>query len=564
MILLKKWLERMVALSKKHTCIQLQEPTKSQCLASFIDCTGNAGMRQAVCVVCTSEVFLVNTEEVILADLPKSHLLIPSIRHPAQRLVDANGLWVGETPPECAILTFPERLLIGLYFPVSFIVKLYPQMKGSRNWDTSSLNSGIRGNVSTYRLNTDDVAAMVEGRLLPQVPDILPATIGITIIGPQNLPARISLRENPLYCDIMISDAHLAPLPMDPVVPRELLAVVKHSSDTHLLDRERDEYVVEDDDEDDNSEAPGAAFQTHAVMQGDTEVEEQVPDPCIVPLQANGVIDVEASHLSNQDILVHALSNVGNAACESYAVRHGGFVNEYERRNDEGNRSPGDTENPNHLLGTFPHLFPYGMGGFETACPCTVSYEAHAKWTMQYADRWFRQDLHFMFQVFGVIQKCQAFTQLTPRDFLAASQEESRKQLLSDPTVQLLKHHLSAVCTKVVGTDESQTKVRSYIWGMMVMKNPPLLWITINPTDTHDPIAQVFAGEDIDLDQFDANTGPDSTWRAFIVANDPYTAAKFFRFMVYAILEELFVESYIGTVEAQGRGTLHLHMIVWL
>jgi hypothetical protein len=26
------------------------------------------------------------------------------------------------------------------------------------------------------------------------------------------------------------------------------------------------------------------------------------------------------------------------------------------------------------------------------------------------------------------------------------------------------------------------------------------LWITINPTDTHDPIAQVPAGQDINLD----------------------------------------------------------------
>jgi hypothetical protein len=93
----------------------------------------------------------------------------------------------------------------------------------------------------------------------------------------------------------------------------------------------------------------------------------------------------------------------------------------------------------------------------------------------------------------------------------------------------------------------------------------------------------VFAGQDINLDAFDATAGPDSGLRAFIIANDPYAAAKFFRFVVDAILQELFgirvddkhhisrrsgvfgpVEGYIGTVEAQGRGTLHLHMIIWL
>ncbi|KAG1766496.1 hypothetical protein EV702DRAFT_1050664 [Suillus placidus] len=547
------------------------EDLKSRCLASFIDRTGNAGTHQVVCLVCASEVFVVSTEEVALSDIPESHLLIPSVRHPAQRLTDglllhpsvvtvvdglphghvcswclqdlrahklpkfalANGLWVGKIPSELAILTLPERLLIGLYFPVSFIVKLYPQKKGSRNWDTSAMNSGLRGNVSTYQLNTADVAAMVEGRLLPHTPDLLPATIGITIIGPQNLPARnlppfltvsrnrvkqaliFLKRENSLYSDISISDAHLDLLPVDPVVPPQLLDVVKHSSDTHLLDQEREGYVVEDDDEDDSGDAHGGAFQTHAVMQGDVEVEDHplaVLDPGIVPLCANGVIDVEASHLSNQDIFAHALSNIGNAVSDSYAVSHGGFVNEYERRDSEGHRSSGSPENPNHLLGAFPHLFPYVLEVGKKA------YHDHE----------------------------QAFAQLTPADLLEASQEESKKQLFSNPTIRSLKHHLSAVRSKVMGTDESRTKVRSYIWGMTMMKNPPSLWITINPTDTHDPVAQVFAGEEIDLDKFDFQ----------------------------AILEELFgirvdekrhiirhegifgtVESYIGTVEAQGAPT---------
>ncbi|KAG2337317.1 hypothetical protein BDR05DRAFT_952706 [Suillus weaverae] len=178
---------------------------------------------------------------------------------------------------------------------------------------------------------------------------------------------------------------------------------------------------------------------------------------------------------------------------------------------------------------------------------------AQAKWTMQYSDRHFRKDFHFMFQVFGVIQKCEK--------------------------------HLSAVRAKVMGTDESRINICLYIWGMTIMKNPPSLWITINPTDTHDPIAQVFAGEDIDLDNLNCNLGPDSSHRATIIANDPYAAAIFFHFIIQAILEELMgisvsksknghimrhkgifgtVEGYIGTVEAQGRGTLHLHMLVWL
>ncbi|KAG2351033.1 hypothetical protein BDR07DRAFT_1216513, partial [Suillus spraguei] len=45
------------------------------------------------------------------------------------RLALANRLWVGEVPQELSILTLLERVLIGLYFLVSFIIKLYPQKK---------------------------------------------------------------------------------------------------------------------------------------------------------------------------------------------------------------------------------------------------------------------------------------------------------------------------------------------------------------------------------------------------------------------------------------------------
>ena len=114
------------------------------------------------------------------------------------------------------------------------------------------------------------------------------------------------------------------------------------------------------------------------------------------------------------------------------------------------------------------------------------------------------------------------------------------------------------------------------------MLNPPTLWITINPCDLHDPIAQVFAGEHIDLDRFDSMLGPSKERRAANVAADPYAAAKFFHFIIQKVLETLFgisvgayrvhstegvfgyVSAYFGVVESQARGTLHLHVMLWL
>lgn len=102
------------------------------------------------------------------------------------------------------------------------------------------------------------------------------------------------------------------------------------------------------------------------------------------------------------------------------------------------------------------------------------------------------------------------------------------------------------------------------------MIGPPTLWITINPPDIHDPIAQVFAGEEIDLNNFLAHKGPDSDWWAQNIAKDPYTAAKFFHFIIRTILQTLFgievtpfkvkstggilgdIGTYFGAVESQG------------
>ncbi|RDB21373.1 hypothetical protein Hypma_011904 [Hypsizygus marmoreus] len=332
-----------------------------------------------------------------------------------------------------------------------------------------------------------------------------------------------------------------------------------------------------------------------------------VIEPAIIPLQAHGVIDVSGDDVPDNDIMAHAFSNAvdDETRSEKYKIRRGSaFINEYARVDETtGQRYDGGPSDANHLLGTFPVLFPYGVGGFEVGRPDNVPYESHARWALQYADRRFRKDLHFVFQVFGVIQKrrvCRSASlqvksksfvhhqtqlkTLKPKDLLEASREETRRVPFSNSAVQALRTQLTAVRGRIPGTDESRTSVRSKIWGTTVMQNPANLWVTLNPSDTHDPIAQVLAGAEVDLDQFNATIGPTATQRSVNIANDPYASARYFHTIIRIILEEVFgvkngihahkitrkegifgmVNSYIGTVEAQGRGSLHLHMLIWL
>lgn len=331
-------------------------------------------------------------------------------------------------------------------------------------------------------------------------------------------------------------------------------------------------------------------------------------EPQTLPLQALGVVDINGDEITASDLLAHALSNSSLQPQKYYednfTIRRGSaFVNEYARTDPiTGERNDGGPSNPNHLLGTFPTLFPYGRGGFETKRPVNIPYETHARWALKYYDRRFRKDIHFPFQVFGVCQKrevCKstvlqmrkskfmrnmdAISTIRPEDLLKASKEETRKLRFSNPAIRALRKNLSVVRSGVKGSDEARQQVRTKIWGMTLAFNPPSLWITINPSDTQDPIAQVLAGNDIDLDAFCNTVGPNATERSANVAGDPFASAQFFHFMIKTIIEVLFgikksgngriqrkkgilgyVQGYIGTVEAQGRGTLHIHMLIWL
>ncbi|KAJ7573104.1 hypothetical protein C8J56DRAFT_728939, partial [Mycena floridula] len=111
-----------------------------------------------------------------LADLKKESL---------PPLALANDMWIGNVPFALSCLTLPERLLIVRYLPVAYIVKLYPKTPNAKYWSKDSLQSGIRGNVSTHPLATDGIASLASEARFPANLDVLLSTIGITFVGPK-------------------------------------------------------------------------------------------------------------------------------------------------------------------------------------------------------------------------------------------------------------------------------------------------------------------------------------------------------------------------------------------
>jgi len=274
-----------------------------KCISNFIDRTGNNALATAICIACARELALCDTQVMDVAEVPNSSWLIPQESHPKHHLTNgmllhqsaltgtparprghicdecltnlrknrlprlalANNMWIGDIPFELAVLTLPERVLIARNFPAAHIVKLFPLKKGA-----PSTNCALRGNVSTYRLDMDEIADMVQGNIMPNPSQILASTIGVTIIGPKNvrersMPGFLWVRRsrirnalcwlqsnNPLYVDIIISEERLDAIASNGI-PVEILNATRYSDNVEEVERERAGYVPEDDEYDDES-----------------------------------------------------------------------------------------------------------------------------------------------------------------------------------------------------------------------------------------------------------------------------------------------------------------------
>ena len=173
-----------------------------------------------------------------------------------------NDLWIGDPPLVLRKLSFAEMLLIARHYPRCYVFKLYPK-DSIRGFNPAHLQRGMAGNVSLYEVNTEAVAGMVEGNLLPQRPEVLSNVLAITFIGTRRLPNNWLSRtfqvrcaavhealqwlkaNNPLYSDIAISSDQLVTLPEEGI-PAEVMALIRHKDNESAAVQEREGYVDSD------------------------------------------------------------------------------------------------------------------------------------------------------------------------------------------------------------------------------------------------------------------------------------------------------------------------------
>ena len=117
------------------------------------------------------------------------------------------------------------------------------------------------------------------------------------------------------------------------------------------------------------------------------------------------------------------------------------------------------------------------------------------------------------------------------------------------------------------------------IRAMIVEKCLPSFYLTINPADVFNPVVKFLAGSEINVDKLLPEQVPAYIEQSILVAKNPFIASKFFNLYMKSFVKNVLghdpcnpgnegilgtVSGYYGCVEAQGHGTLHCHMLVWL
>ena len=482
-----------------------------------------------------------------------------SNRLPALSL--ANGFQFGILPPEMCGLTIPEKMLISCYRTRMCVIKL-KQIAGP---NTSQY--AIKGNSITFPQDINRVSTC-----LPLDMGSLPEMLKVVFIGTrkptrEQLMKMFEVRKTKVagalkflkvhhgqYENIPIKQSNLDILPNGDI-PDCIWEALSYCTDVEANTLEHSGYTGTSIDD---------------VLKGHDEESSEY-----IITEESGVLDVNTTSVSTDTTAQAAAKRFHDP---TLVVPHGGHpVNEYN--------------NADMWTGGYPYLFPYQRGGPEIPRTVAVSMKRWIKHLLCFHDGRFRRDCPFIFHVFNVLQKrevCLRTSLALHSSPVAESISSISHQDLQDAVQSLasgtkpnqnvctLMNQIRSVGSKVRGTPYARQTFRREIQSLMISLGMPAFFITLNPADIHSPIVCFLSGEDIDLNSEITQNLPSSRNRAQLVAENPVAAAQYFRIVIKAFISCIMrykkvdggifgdVSGYYGCVEEQGRGTLHLHMVLWV
>ncbi|CAF3029262.1 unnamed protein product [Rotaria sp. Silwood2] len=480
-------------------------------------------------------------------------------------------MWLGNIPSELQGLTIPEEKLISLYRHNSCLIKLHSLFHSA-----TTAQAALKGNCITFLQSLPNIV-----NCLPLKLDDLCDTLKVIFVG-AHPPERVHLKKiltvrkkkvtealhwlkknNILYQNVEINLHNINQLPEDDV-PEAIMLTMEQKIGDEETSSERVGYV------------PDPLADPTESTNSDT-----------IPISNSGVLDVNGSTVTSEEIKNYVLRKIKNdKATEQmdiesiYVIPHSSEpVNEYF--------------NPKLLLGLYPTLFCYGYGSPEDKSrPVEIKLREHIRYLLSYNDRRFETNHSFIFVVFNLLQRrdacfhaqliatkpyfqgsAQEIQSLNRNDIEMALNKSAKNTFSSTANASLHKllNHIKTIGGRVMGSTYSRTALRTRIHALIYNQGLPSIFLTLNPADIHSPVALYFAGVKLDLDNIQIEQLMTTYKRAEIIASHPVATAKFFHLLITNILDTMIVggvlgpiKAYFGTVENQGRGSLHLHLLIWL
>jgi Helitron helicase-like domain at N-terminus/PIF1-like helicase len=466
----------------------------------------------------------------------------------------ANGLWLGKVPLELRGLSFVEKLLISRIRHNRCIVKVA---------------------AGRYKMRANAISFQ---NPIPKVYDVLPPpleeldqVLACIFTGPCQ-PTQKDIERTPLlvrriqvgkalqwlklnhvdYKDTEISNSNLDKYPLNgtPVV-------IDYRES--ILNKDKEAMSVHDSEEEEGVESGDCSFVVH------------------------GLTGEEFSEMTLETIKAKALEHL----MKDGKIMFVGHASQPESIYKNSQLFPS----------MMPWLFPYGLGGIcNNLHQGPMSTIAHKRHLLMYHDKRFQMDPGFALIALNheqiqesttggyLIAEKSSFSEITDRlhniDLNVLSDISTRlsqnirvkPETKAEKLCYKLMNDLETVGGHVKGSATSKKYMRNEIWSLISYLGAPSWFITLSPADSKHPICLYYADTN---EEFKPDVRlPDEAFR--LVANNPVAAARFFDLMCQAFIKNVLgvgnrhkgifgkTSAYYGTVEQQGRLTLHLHTLVWL
>jgi len=466
----------------------------------------------------------------------------------------ANGLWLGQVPPQLQDLSYAEQLLVSRVRRNKCLVKV------------SSGMHKMKANVIAF----ENPMPKIYQRLPPPVED-LDEVLAFVYTGPCR-PSPEEMERTPL-------------LVRRTKVSHALEWLKLNHADYHDMDIAYDNlkaypecgspfiYTYKDATANKTPEA-ASAF--------DNETEEGVDSgPC--PFVVNGITGEQLNKLGTKALVAKAVKHLKEDNGHILAIGH-------------AEKPESMYDNPQLYPMMFPWLFPYGLGGVGAADELGMSNLMHKRKLLMYHDKRFQLDSHFPLIAFNqeqikssttggyLMAERQNFDDIAERlmnvDIGAledlssrlAKGERVKAVTEEEKTCYKLISDLDHVAGHVQGSLTSKRYMRNEIWSLISYLGAPSWFITFAPADNNHPISLYYA----DTKETFSPKIRDGNERYRLIARNPVAGARFFHFVVQMFIKHVLgvdqvhpglygnTSAYYGTVEQQGRLTLHLHLLLWI